>query len=363
MIIWKPILNTVCGKRILRIPFRPLLIILDSYDYPYRSEQKDHIVFRMNSPLHEHVSRRIFMKLANQIETLSKRDTNSEELNQVLSKPFYMTGSARITSRNKSHGKSPDESFRYPDCTYPGLVIEVSWLQRPKELPKRAKEFITKSKGDVRTVISIDINDSYAKRQMGMPGEAKFSVWRANWVSGNKVIPKMSVDNQVRCRLLCSTPMSISFILKREQVFQDEHGQFNPSASGLHLTFEDFLCRKVADMLGPDNPHLVVEANELYQWVQQGLAALNIPPPISSAEQSNASEQQVLPASPPDSHAEGVGISQNAASNLGQPVGPHPQNNSPQGQAPLETQVERPPRRARIIGAHKISAYFRRRRR
>lgn len=215
----------------------------------------------------------------------------------------------------------------------------------------------------MRTVISIDINDSYAKRQRGMPGEAKFSVWRANWVSGNKVIPKMSVDNQVRCRLLGSTPMSISFILKREQVFQDEHGQFNPSASGLHLTFEDFLCRKVADMLGPDNPHLVVEANELYQWVQQGLAALNIPSPGPSAEQSNASEQQVLPASPPDSHAEGVGISKNAASNLGQPVGPHPQNNSPQGQAPLETQVERPPRRARIIGAHKISAYFRRRRR
>ncbi|KAI1660384.1 hypothetical protein F4813DRAFT_292721 [Daldinia decipiens] len=313
------------------------------YDYPYRSKQTDHIVFRMNSELHEHVSREIFMTLANQLKTHSKRVTNSELPGQIPSKRFIFTGSARISFGDKSRGNCPDESFRYPDCKYPGLVIEVSWSQRPRELPKRAKDFITKSNGGVRTVISIDVHDSYEKkRQSGMPGEAKFSVWRADWVSGNKVIPKMSVDNQV---------------------FQNERGEFNSSASDLHLTFEDFLCRKVADTLGPDKPRLIVEAKELYEWVQEGLAALNAPPPGPSAEQNNASEQQVLPVSPPDSHAGGGEMSQNPASSPGQPVDPHPENNLPQGQAPLQTQVERPPRRARIIGADKISAYFRRQRR
>lgn len=306
----------------------------------------------MTSPLHEHVSRELHRELANWIDSLKKRDTNSTQLKDILNKPFYKTGAARICFKGKFHGKCPDESFRYPDCTYPGLVIEVSWSQRTKELPKRAREFITSSKGGVRTVISIDINDSYESRRRETTGQAKFSVWRANWDPGNRLTVEKSVDNEVRCPLLGSASMSVSFILRCEQVFQNGQGQLNPSA-GLHLTLGDFLCRNVANRLGSDNPRLVVGAEELHKWVQEGLNALNIPPTGSSAGQSDAEEQEelVFPASPPDSRAEGEEISQTRASHTRQPVNPQSENISPQGQAPLETRVEIPPRRSRRLAA------------
>ncbi|KAI1464804.1 uncharacterized protein F4812DRAFT_462130 [Daldinia caldariorum] len=297
------------------------------YDYPYRIGRIDHIVFRMNSKLHEHVSRKIHRRLANWIDELKRDNTNPDG---ILSKAYYETGSARICFKRTPHGKSPDESIQFDGCEYPGLLIEISWSQKVKELPKRAKEFITKTKGGVRTVICIDVNDTYEKRRKKMAGEAKLSVWRANWTSDNKLRVEMSVNNEV---------------------FQDEQGQLNPSAGGLRLTLEDFVCRKAAAEIDVDDPHLVVEAKELYQWVQEGLAALNIPPPESSAGQSEASDQQALPASPPDSRAEGEGSSRDLAFTPNQPANSISRSFLPPRQEPTEPEVRRPLRRSRRLAA------------
>ncbi|KAI1473576.1 hypothetical protein F4774DRAFT_404072 [Daldinia eschscholtzii] len=307
------------------------------YDYPYRSEQKDHIVFRMNSELHEHVSRKIHRRLANWIDELKRGNTNPDG---ILSKQYYETGAARIRLKQATHGKCPDESIRFEGCKYPGLLIEISWSQKVKELPKRAREFITRTAGAVRTVISIDVNDTYEKRRKKLTGEAKLSVWRASWTSDNKLTVEMSVDNEV---------------------FQDEQGRLNPSAAGLHLSLEDFICRKAANGLDSSNPHLVIEAKELYQWVQEGLAALNISPPESSGGQSEASDQQILPASPPDSRAEGEETSQTPALIPGQLVDSVAQNIPPQGQLSPETRWGRPRRESRNVATRRISALFRRR--
>ncbi|KAI1798548.1 hypothetical protein F4811DRAFT_198162 [Daldinia bambusicola] len=301
------------------------------YDYPYRIGRIDHIVFRMNSKLHEHVSRKIHRRLANWIDELKKGNANPDG---ILSKAYYETGSARICFKRTPHGKSPDESIQFEGCEYPGLLIEISWSQKVKELPKRAKEFITKTKGGVRTVISIDVNDTYEKRRKKMTGEAKLSVWRANWTSDNKLRVDTSVNGEV---------------------FQDEQGQLNPSAGGLHLTLRDFVCRKAAGGIDSDDPHLFIEAKELYQWVQEGLAALNIPPPESSVGQSEVSDQQVLPASPPDSGAEGGELSQNLAFTPNQPMNSISHGNLPPRQEPTEPGARRPLRRS-----HRLAALFRR---
>jgi len=67
---------------------------------------------------------------------------------------------------NKRSKRSPDCAFRHKGAKYPGLIIEVSYSQKAKDLPRLADDYILGSNGNIRTVIGLDLeySGSYSAR-------------------------------------------------------------------------------------------------------------------------------------------------------------------------------------------------------
>ena len=71
-----------------------------------------------------------------------------------------------------SDGKhSPDAGFGHTNALYPGVVIEISYMQERKDLRRLAYDYLIGSKGNVRLMIGLDIeNHGARKRQLFQPG-------------------------------------------------------------------------------------------------------------------------------------------------------------------------------------------------
>jgi len=65
---------------------------------------------------------------------------------------------------------SPDGSFKHIKAKYPGMVIEVSYSQKKKDLPLLASDYIIGSRGSIQVVVGIDLEYTGKK--------ATLSVWR-----------------------------------------------------------------------------------------------------------------------------------------------------------------------------------------
>jgi len=73
--------------------------------------------------------------------------------------------------------QSPDTSYAHRDAKFPGLVIEVSYSQKAKDLPKLADNYILGSNGNIKMVLGLDLD---YKRGSSL---AKAYVWRPKFTS------------------------------------------------------------------------------------------------------------------------------------------------------------------------------------
>jgi hypothetical protein len=81
------------------------------------------------------------------------------------------SGSTRLTFPDSDYGPhDPDSSFRHLEAQYPGIIIEVSYSQKRKDLPRLADDYILGSDGNVCAVIGLDVE--YRGKM------ATLSVWR-----------------------------------------------------------------------------------------------------------------------------------------------------------------------------------------
>jgi hypothetical protein len=69
----------------------------------------------------------------------------------------------------------PDSSFGHSRAIYPGVVIEVSYTQRRKDLRRLADDYILGSSGSIRVLVGLDIE--YDGRS------ATLSIWRSQLVT------------------------------------------------------------------------------------------------------------------------------------------------------------------------------------
>lgn len=65
----------------------------------------------------------------------------------------------------------PDAAFRYKADEYCRVVLEVSCPRKRKKLPQIAKDYILGSKGNIGTVIGLEINHNDTN-------EGRLSIWR-----------------------------------------------------------------------------------------------------------------------------------------------------------------------------------------
>ncbi|KAL5337396.1 hypothetical protein BJX70DRAFT_409293 [Aspergillus crustosus] len=66
--------------------------------------------------------------------------------------------------------REPDASFRHPKARYPGVVIEVCYSQKGRQIPALADDYLLNSNGSINAVVFLDIE--YRDK------EASYSVWR-----------------------------------------------------------------------------------------------------------------------------------------------------------------------------------------
>ena len=83
--------------------------------------------------------------------------------------------STTITFDDPDHGPhDPDGSFGHRSAPYPGVVIEVSYSQKRKDLQRLADDYILGSSSSIRVLVGLDIE--YNGRS------ATLSVWRPQFV-------------------------------------------------------------------------------------------------------------------------------------------------------------------------------------
>jgi hypothetical protein len=75
------------------------------------------------------------------------------------------------TDDTKYPKHSPDAAFRHAAANYPGVVFEVSYSQKRKDLGYLAENYIIGSRGSIRMVVGLDIEYRGTKK-------ATVSVWR-----------------------------------------------------------------------------------------------------------------------------------------------------------------------------------------
>ena len=75
------------------------------------------------------------------------------------------------TDKKSKH--DPDASFRHTNARYPGVIIEVAYSQKRKELAKLAEDYLLDSNANVQVVVGLDIE--YGKKKSRV---AAISTWR-----------------------------------------------------------------------------------------------------------------------------------------------------------------------------------------
>jgi hypothetical protein len=162
----------------------------------------------------------------------------------TFAKQIRSPGSATIKFGDKGYGKhDPDAQFWHPKGYYPGVVIEVSYSQKRKDLFRLADDYILGSNGNIRVVVGLDIE--YSGK------EATWSVWRPHFET-NKAGEKELVARQTVIN----------------QIFRDRnHKPITSSTAGIQLRLRDFTTEAVTKSQGQLRDPIFISANKLCSFL------------------------------------------------------------------------------------------------
>lgn len=110
---------------------------------------------------------------------------------------------------------SPDSSYTFGYEKIPSLVVEIAWSQPDEDLKRKARRYITWSKGIVKTVVAVSLNGTYRhvntvsktrriREEDFDLGEAKFFVYRSNVASPN-LGTVLESEDKVRRLIVCDS--------------------------------------------------------------------------------------------------------------------------------------------------------------
>jgi len=141
--------------------------------------------------LHEYLHSYVTYELLRQLDTFAQSGGPSA----TFAGKIVNTASADIKFEDFEYGiHQPDASFQHPEAQYPGVVLEVSYSQKKKDLPKLADDYILGSDADIRVVIGIDVEYKGSKK-------ASISIWRpqieVNEIGEKELCVVQTVSDQV----------------------------------------------------------------------------------------------------------------------------------------------------------------------
>jgi hypothetical protein len=173
----------------------------------------------MPSRLHEQLGGDIVRVILEQLGSIASGVGPAAEFAQSIK----YTGSLSITFDDPQYGKhEPDASFTHIDAKYPGVVIEISYSQKRKDLPRLADDYILGSDARIRVVVGVDVD--YRGKM------ATLSIWR----------PQIEINDAGEEEL-------IAFRTLTNQEFRSEDGNpIDDPQLGLQLRLEDFALKVLA---------------------------------------------------------------------------------------------------------------------
>lgn len=196
----------------------------------------------MPTTTHDRFLSSIVQEVFRQLQAFETADSTTSD----FVKRIRPAGSSSIIFPGLYGRHDPDASFGHEKAQYPGVILEVSYSQKRRDLGRLADDYILGSDGNIRVVVGLDIE--YLSRSKGNEASSKLamlSVWRPKITTHGdekELIAHQDVVDIVRKHVLPS-----KFLLTA-QVFRDENGFANPCPeAGLSLRLEDFaakaLCR------------------------------------------------------------------------------------------------------------------------
>jgi len=137
----------------------------------------------------------------------------------------------------------PNAMFTHVGARWPGVVIEVSYSQKRKDLRDLADDYILESNGGIGLVIGLDIEYRGSRK-------ATVSTWRL----------KQTIDEQGEEQYRASPVIE-------NQIFRDEDGKPNTAlGSGLRIELKDFVW---GDLSGEAQGFLEIDSATLCKMLEQ----------------------------------------------------------------------------------------------
>lgn len=157
----------------------------------------------MPTPLHETFCAELVDEITSQLKVLQNGDGPSAKFARDI-KHF---ASSRVDfpqdindPETKYYRREPDASFGHRQARYPGVILEVCYSQKSREIPYLADDYILNTDGNVKVVVGLDIDYKRSQR-------AALSVWRPKYVMNQGDLEFRTtavVEGEVRLPVLIS---------------------------------------------------------------------------------------------------------------------------------------------------------------
>ncbi|MCJ1469857.1 hypothetical protein MMC07_008500 [Pseudocyphellaria aurata] len=200
-------------------------------------------VLRTPSELHEYVTSFITQEILRQLGTIAQNGSPSA----IFAGNIINSAHATRKSRYAEYGPhDPDASFSHIEAQYPGVILEVSYSQKKKDLSRLADEYILGSDANIRVVIGIDVEYKGTKK-------ASVSIWR----------PHVGVNEEGEKELsVLQTGI--------DQFFRDDEGNLVPDPqASLHLRLEDFGTRAFGATFTDLTQSVHISAETLFNFLER----------------------------------------------------------------------------------------------
>ncbi|TKA60111.1 hypothetical protein B0A49_13401 [Cryomyces minteri] len=208
------------------------------YDY---NRCRGEIIFRMPTTLHELLISKVVEDIVAQLNTVSSSIGRAGRFARGIEHVGSSTVSLSASDSDPTalSKRQPDASFRHVDAEYPGVVIEVSYSQKRKDLPYLADDYLLGSDGSIRMMIGLDVE--YLGSQ-----KATLSVWRPQYTSKGE-------QEELR-------------VVQTEQVIRNEDG--TPSSGpGLSLRLHDFANEELTEDLRHEAQKISISSEKLCAYL------------------------------------------------------------------------------------------------
>ncbi|KFY05437.1 hypothetical protein V491_09128 [Pseudogymnoascus sp. VKM F-3775] len=221
----------------------------DHYEHKLRHDyfpSANIFVLRMPGSLHESFLYYITKDFLRQLDIIAQSDSPSA----VFAGDIENSASAEINFEDPEYGPhQPDASFQHPEAQYPGVILELSYSQKKRDLPRLANEYILGSDADIRVVIGIDVEYKGSKK-------ASVSVWR----------PRIGVNDMGEKELVAVQTVT-------DQLFRDDVGNLvsDPQAI-LELRLEDFGTEAFGAKFTDLTQSIHISAESLFQFLERAEA-------------------------------------------------------------------------------------------